>query len=130
MKYDPLRAPPAAEWLEIGELDRIDLVADFHKKARIKLPNARAHSILHAIVENQIALSTPAVLEAMERLKAGGLDRHGAIHAVGTVLLELLRELMNNPKAHPPQQTNEMYASALSHLTVSWWLENYGPEKK
>lgn len=130
MKYDPLRSPLAAKWLEIGELNRIDLVADFHKKARIKIPNARAHAVLHAIVENQIALNTPAVLEAMDRLQAEGIDRHEAIHAVGTVLMELLREIMNNQRSFTPEETNEVYAAALKHLTVAWWWENYGPEEK
>ena len=57
MRYDPLRPPDAEQWLDLGEMERMDLVADYHRCARIKLPNPRLHATLHVIVENQIFLA-------------------------------------------------------------------------
>jgi hypothetical protein len=57
-RYDPLEAPDPGEWLALDEQERIDLVQDYHRRARIRLPNAKVHAVLHAIVEAQIALPT------------------------------------------------------------------------
>jgi len=61
-RYDPLEAPDPDEWLALGEQERLDLVQEYHRRARIRLPNAKVHAVLHAIVEAQIALAdeTPA----------------------------------------------------------------------
>ena len=87
MRYDPLRPPDAEQWLDLDEMERMDLVADYHRCARIKLPNPRLHATLHVIVENQILLAdeTP-VAATLDRLLAEGLDRHDAIHAIASVL--------------------------------------------
>ena len=55
-RYDPLEAPDPKEWLELDEQERIVLVQDYHRRARIRLPNKKVHATLHAIVEAQIAL--------------------------------------------------------------------------
>ena len=49
----------------------IRLVEEYHQRARIRLPNAAAHALFHAAVENQIALGdeTP-VKRTVERLQA------------------------------------------------------------
>jgi hypothetical protein len=49
---------------------------DYHRRARIRLPNEKLHATLHAIVEAQIALGdeTPAGRIA-QRLTGEGLDR-------------------------------------------------------
>src|SRR5437660_10218640 len=52
-RYDPLEAPDPQEWLALYEQERISLVDDYHRQARIRLPNAQAHAVVHAIVENQ-----------------------------------------------------------------------------
>ena len=61
-RYDPLRAPASQEWLDMGELSRIALVENYHRRAGIRLPNVRLHATFHVIVENQAALGdeTPA----------------------------------------------------------------------
>jgi hypothetical protein len=61
-RYNPLVSPDPEEWLALGEQERIDLARDYHRKARIRLPNAKVHATVHAIVETQIALrdETPA----------------------------------------------------------------------
>jgi hypothetical protein len=77
---------------------------DYHRRARIRLPNAKVHAVLHAIVEAQIALAdeTPA-RRAAQRLMDEGLDRHEAIHAIGLVLAEFMQDLLKAPQldTHP-----------------------------
>jgi hypothetical protein len=99
-RYDPLEAPDAQEWLALDEQERIDLVLNYHRKARIRLPNAKVHALVHAMVETQIALEdeTPARRTA-QRLMDEGLDRHEAIHAIGWVLIEFMSDLMDEPES-------------------------------
>jgi hypothetical protein len=56
VQYDPLEAPEPEEWLAIDEAERIQLAQDYHRHARVRLPNEKLHAVFHVIVENQIAL--------------------------------------------------------------------------
>jgi hypothetical protein len=47
-RYDPLEAPDPEEWLALDEQERIDLARDYHRRARIRVPNAKVHAMLHA----------------------------------------------------------------------------------
>ena len=83
-RYDPLEAPNPEEWLALDEQERIDLARDYHRNARIRLPNAKVHATVHAMVETQIALGDEtAARRTAQRLMDAGLDRHEAIHAIG-----------------------------------------------
>lgn len=83
--YDPEVVPEAREWLALDEPQRIDLAEDYHRAARIKLPNPTLHAVFHAIVENQIAEVLEPMVDAMARLMKDGLSRHEALHAIGSV---------------------------------------------
>lgn len=118
-RYDPDNAPHAATWLAMDELDRIGLVEAYHRRAGVRLPNARLHATVHAMVENQLAAAVPAVIDAMSRLTGEGLDRHEAIHAIGLVLAEHLGALMRDePREADP---NAAYERALRALTAESW---------
>lgn len=119
-RYDPLKAPDPAEWLALDEQERIALAQDYHRRARIRVPNARAHATAHAIVESQIALGdeTPARRTA-QRLMEEGLDRHEAIHAIGMVLFEFIYDLTNAPASD--SDPNVPYFAALEQLTAKDW---------
>jgi hypothetical protein len=86
--YYPLRDPNSTEWLNLDEQERIGLVTDYHRKKRIELPNRMVHAAFHTAVENQLAEGIPDVRDALTRLMGEGLDRHEAIHAIGSVLAE------------------------------------------
>ncbi len=118
--YDPLEAPDPAEWLALEEQERIDLARDYHHSAGIRLPNATAHATFHAIVETQIALvdETPARRTA-QRLMDQGLDRHEALHAIGSVLAEFIHDLINAPESDT--DPNAPYFAALERLTAEDW---------
>ena len=119
-RYDPLKAPDPEEWLALDEQERIDLVQDYHRRMRIRLPNAKLHAVAHAIVEAQIAAAdeTPA-RRTVQRLMDEGLDRHEAIHAVGLVLMEFIYDLMKAPVSDG--DPNVPYFAALERLTAEDW---------
>ena len=103
------------------EDERINRVSDYHRHAKIKLPNLTIHAALHAVVENQIAEELQTVRETVARLQAEGLSRHDAIHAVASVLVLRLQALMR--EGAPAQFETEVYSQDLRALTAEGWLK-------
>ncbi len=126
--YDPEIAPDRAAWLALDEQERLELAETYHRQTRIQLPNAKAHAIFHAIVENQIAMGLDSVVRAMARLKAGGLTRHDAIHAIGSVLAEHVHEIFTEEVGDSANVSQSRYHAAVERLSASEWLRMYGPE--
>jgi hypothetical protein len=121
-KYDAGREPDPGAWLDLDESTRMDLVVEYHRKHARRTPQIRAHSIIHTIVENQLAASETAAVQTIDRLRAEGLSRHDAIHAIGSVLAGHLHGLMQWD--HSTQEDpNEAYAAALRKLTAANWYE-------
>ena len=118
-QYDPNVAPPAVEWLKLGEARRIDLVTTYHQRAGISTGNDRLHAIIHVIVETQLALGESVVMATHDRLKGGGLTRHDAIHAIGSVLTGHLQRLMTDRA--PDRETERTYDDGLRSLTARSW---------
>lgn len=119
--YDPLKAPTPQDWMSLDEAERIHLVEKYHRKARIRLPNAKLHAVFHVIVENQIAAGNQyPVQRTVQRLMDEGLDRHDAVHAIGMVLAEHVgsRVQMTEPQASDP---NDPYFAAIEGLTAEQW---------
>jgi uncharacterized protein YoaH (UPF0181 family) len=125
-KYDPERAPDSARWLAESEVQLIDIVERYHRRARIDLPRPHLHAIIHVVVENQIAMGdeTP-VAEAIQRLMGEGLSRHDAIHAVGSVLAGYLHETLRDKK----EADNEAYYADIRALTREKWFAEHGLEE-
>ena len=108
------------DWLQADEGERIELVSAYHRRKKIKLPNLQLHAAVHVVVENQIALREGTVVNTMARLRAEGLSRHDALHAIGSVLAENLYELMRADQ----QTTDEpyrQYLKRLEQLTAENW---------
>jgi hypothetical protein len=117
--YEPSKKPNAEEWLALDESDRIELVRSFHRRQKILAPNPDAHAVVHAIVENQLAEGFPAAEAALIRLQSEGLDRHDAVHAIGSVLLEHMQNVMKgSPSSGDPHAP---YVTALEQLTADAW---------
>ena len=122
LQYDPLEAPEPKEWLAIDEAERIQLAQDYHRRARVRLPNEKLHAVFHVVVENQIALGDEIPVQStLQRLMVEGLDRHEAIHAIASVLAEFMHDLVNNPGSNT--ESNQAYFAALQRLTAEGWLE-------
>ena len=127
-QYNPRRGPRPAAWLALDEQERIDLVQVYHRRGRVQHPSAMAHTIIHVIVENQIAMrEAPAVRRVLHRLRTEGLSRHDAIHAIGNVLAVHLNAAVANSRdgIKPPEGSdlNQQYLADLELLTAKAWLD-------
>ena len=124
--YDPEIAPEPESWLAIPEQERMRVVKNYHVESRIKLPNVKAHTAMHAVVENQIATGYGPSKRAIVRLQEEGLSRHEALHAIGTVVAELYFEAT---KSLPNGESGELQLrmkSAIEDLSAKQWKNKYG----
>ncbi len=87
--YDPLETPDADAWLAMDEAERTGLITDYHEREGAGLPDPGLHAAVHAAVENQLAMGDEHAAGALSRL-IKDLDRHEAVHAIGSVLTEHL----------------------------------------
>jgi hypothetical protein len=118
-RYDPLKAPDPEAWLALDEQERIELVRDYHRRARIRSPNGTVHAVLPAIVETQIAQGDETPARTAQRLMNDRLDRHETIHAIALVLTEFMHDLMQAPELGTA--SNAPYFAALERFTVEDW---------
>jgi hypothetical protein len=119
-RYDPHEHIISDAWLALDESERIRLVERYHRRQRIRLPNEAIHAVIHVIVENQVALGDAFPAEAvLFRLMKEGLDRHEAIHTMGSVLSEKLFGVMSEQDAKG--DLNADYVEKLKSLTAESW---------
>ena len=124
--YDPDTSLGPADWLETDEGDRIELVSSYHRRKKIRLPNAQLHAVIHVVVENQLALGEEAVVQTLARLQTEGLRRHDALHAIGSVLAADLYELMRE-SAESAGAAYARYLERLQQLTAKDWQAGKQP---
>ena len=119
--YNPLENPDPDQWLALDEDERVLLIEGSHQRERVNLPNVRLHASLHAVIENQLASGDPPqAVDTLERLVGEGLDRHDAVHAMGSVLSEVMYHAMKNPSQEV--DPTRAYIDGLESLTVEKWL--------
>lgn len=126
LTYDADVGPDPEGWLSSDEDERIEAVAEYHRSLREPhpaTPSPQLHAGIHATVEYQIALGDETPVKAtLERLLREGLERHDAIHAIGSVLAEhmwtLMRDEVETPVGTDPSQR---YYTALERLDVEAW---------
>ncbi len=125
-RYDPLVEPDPQRWLMMDEQQRLDLVLAYHRRMGVGGPRETVHAVIHVVVENQIADDELPVRRTAQRLMSEGLNRHDAIHAIGSVLAGHLNDLMRegDPDDRPrnPRDANEAYFAELEGLTAEDWL--------
>jgi hypothetical protein len=120
MRYDPNLAVDAETWLELDEGERIVLAENYHRRADLKAPNEKLHAVIHTIVENQAALGGEySVAAKLQQLMDEGLNRHDAVHAIGSVLAEHMFEVMGGGGG---DDLNGPYLKDLAKLTAKKWL--------
>ncbi|MGH9845956.1 MAG: hypothetical protein ACREEM_45210 [Blastocatellia bacterium] len=118
-RYDPDRAPEASAWNDLDEGEQLRLVAEYHEALDVDLPNPGVHAVIHAVVENQLATPVPTVAAAMRRLRDEGLDRHEALHAIGSVLIVHLQQVTTS--IAPSNDFMAAYERDLQDLTAASW---------
>ena len=118
--YDPDMGPDLEVWRTLDEGEQINLVLTYHRRVRAKLPNPLAHATIHVVVENQIALGKEIPVQStLARLQEEGLDRHDAIHAIGSILAGHMYDLVRGPA--PSGDPNTAYYQRLKSLTAVEW---------
>ena len=120
-RYNPAHAPDPAQWIALGEQQRIRLVEAFHRAERHPPPNLTAHAAFHAIVENQLAEGLESVVRAMARLAQQGLSRHESIPAIGWILAQHLYELLHATAPNSPAEAPSRYDAAIERLDAATW---------
>jgi hypothetical protein len=118
-RYDPESAPVGGDWLEIDEGERLLLVEEYHRDARIPLPKRarRLHASMHVAVENQLASNDEPVVRALARVMKEGLSRHEAVHAIGSLVAEEVYDLLKQEE--PPDTVRARYYAAVERLTAA-----------
>ena len=125
LQYDPDRHVDPDAWFEFDESERIEAVKEYHRRAKVGLPNANLHATTHVIVENQVALGDAyPVQSVLFRLMEEGLSRHDAIHAIGLVLAERLFAGLR--EEGQPADLNAEYLEKLKELTAESWRKQAG----
>ena len=122
MDYDPNVAPDAASWLALDESERMAAVIRHHDGQPQGEGSPRGHAIVHSMVETQLAQRLETVARTVARLQEEGLDRHEAVHAVGSALSWQLHEA----SAGDAPFDQGAYETALSALTAAEWLNLKG----
>lgn len=119
LRYDPDVAPPPDRWLKLDEQLRIRSVVDYHRRKKIQLDAAQLHAIAHVIIENQLAEGFAPAVRALERLLGEGLSRHDAIHAVSSVAMSYVFDIVTGRGTANPDHA--AYTRALDELTKKKW---------
>jgi hypothetical protein len=123
VRYDPTEAPDVSEWLEADEAERLDAVLRYHKRGREGAGSLRAHAAIHVTVENQLAEGLGGAVRAMGRLREQGLDRHDAVHAIGSAAAGQIYAALKHRACDAVQ-----YEARLDVLTAEAWRNSGGGE--
>src|SRR5262245_27035221 len=122
MRYEANEQPDSKTWLELDESERIDLVIDYHRRTKVELDTPELHAMTHVVVENQVALGEATPVPAtLDRLMDEGLDRHEAIHAIGSILMSIVFDAVH--KDDNGGDINARYSRELAKLTAAEWRE-------
>ena len=126
-RYDPEDAPIPDKWLGLDEGERIYVVEQFHRDAGVRVPDLLAHATFHVIVENQLALPDQALVrDTLQRLLREGLSRHDAIHAIASLLVAQVHELLQ--PAASVASADAKYHAKLRRLTAKRWRSGKAAE--
>ena len=116
MRYDPLIAPDPGAWLALGEGEQLATVLRDHEREEVEEGRFRMHAVIHSGIETQLAEGHTSACAALARLLDAGLDRHEAVHALGSVLASHIHRTMKRKEFECDQ-----YNGDLDELTVESW---------
>lgn len=111
-----MTSPAPKAWLELDEGEQADVVLRYHKRHGAHAGNLRLHAIIHATVETQLAQGHAEATAALDRLLEQGLDRHEAIHAIGSVVADHIQGAMQGTAFDAAE-----YDSRLRRLDAASW---------
>lgn len=123
--YTADNPPSPSEWLQLPEQERMRAVSTFHMVHRLKSGPLRAHAAVHVIVENQIAMGFGPTVRAMARLQGQGLNRHDALHAIGSVVAAHMFEGRRNPAKADSHAMQSALNAAIESLDAASWRKDF-----
>lgn len=123
MTYDPLVDPVPSQWLELSEDERIDVVLEHHRGDGFEPSRAKLHAVTHVVIENILAEGlVDGAAAKLRELVADGLDRHEAIHALGTAVTgSIFEALRSTDRATAPGGRERDLASRIAEVSVESW---------
>jgi hypothetical protein len=128
--YDPDKPIDAEKWMALDEGVREYLVEQYHRTKRIKMPNVRMHAMFHVVVENQVALGDEIPAQkTLARLMREGLNRHDAVHAIGSVVASHIFHLLKKDRPMA-KDSNADYYRQLEELSAEGWLTGWDGESQ
>jgi hypothetical protein len=93
---------------------------DYHRRAKLVQENLQLHATTHVVVENQVALGEAMPVPAtLNRLMHEGLDRYEAIHAIGSILMNIVFDVFREPDVGG--DIHARYSRELATLTAASW---------
>ncbi len=119
--YDAAVGPNPKDWQRWDEDERVLAIEEYHRCEQPHEPadNPKMHALLHTVVETQLSNGEPSEIgEALVRLTAEGLNRHEAIHAMGTLVAEMLFAVLDQGR----DPDIRAYRQALADLSARQWL--------
>jgi len=125
--YNPDQPLDPQWWNSLDESERIDAILQYHRQTGDEIPNEQIHAAIHNIIENQVLMGDEIPVAAtLERLMGEGLDRHAAVHAIGSVLVPFLFDTVQQEVGETdPADNNARYYQQLQELTADGWLAEY-----
>jgi Domain of unknown function (DUF1841) len=129
MGYDPDVDPDPAHWLALEDAERLRQVKGYHQRHDALLAEPQIHAALHVVIEDQIAMDDEMpVRQALGRLMSEGLTRHEAVHALGSVLTDMIVAAANGEDVESFQ--TDAYNDAIVRITAEDWrrLKTEGEE--
>jgi uncharacterized protein len=118
VRYNPMKAPDPVVWRKLDQQQRLILIEDFHRRDGDEAQSPSLHAVIHATVEDQVAAEN-IVCEALARLQREGLDRHDALHAVGSILTKHLFAAIKSEAN--PGGLHDAYLAEVRELTAARW---------
>lgn len=118
--YDGETDPDPVAWQKAGDDHNRLAIERHHRRDRPhgRVPSLSIHCLMHLVVENQLAADDPPeARRALARLRAGGLGRHEAIHAIASVSGEEMFGLLQHTLEPDPAR----YGRALEALDAEIW---------
>jgi len=119
VRYDPMLSPDPVAWLALDEGERIAAVLRYHERAGAEAGSLRAHSAIHAAVETQLAEGRGTTLDALRRLLQEGLDRHEAIHAIGSLVAGELYAAMSGKRSEEGSYDQRLAALSAARCSMT-----------
>ena len=103
--YSPNTPPDPEEWLSIDDSEKQVIVEAGLQAIEAGIGEGFTfHCVTHIIVENQVAANDADVPtgQVIDSLMEQGLDRHEAIHAVGSVIMTTMHSMVQKKEVFDP----------------------------